>query len=632
MKDAPAVVMLDDAGRVAGWTRRAEPFLAGDDAFAAALAEAARATTEEQKCVLARSDGTPVIARMFPALGGGAGAPTGGWIILLSPGSVAGKYFEAFQNADVVLQSIAEGVSVQDASGRLLYANDAAARLCGFKDAQEMLSTRPEDILACFEVLDESGAPIDPARLPGRRALLGEDPEPMLVRVRQRAGGGLWWSQIRASAIHDDAGRPELAVNLWHDVTRTQRRAEVARILAESARRLAASLDYESTLAAVAQSLVPELADWSSVELVEGGVRKTLAVAHADPEKIAFARRLSERYPPDPDATTGAANVLRTGRAELWSDIPEELLRASAVDEEHWRMIEELGLRSAIIVPIPVAGRTEGVLSLVSAESGRRYDDDDFELACEIGRRAGTAIEHARAYQAAQRAIDARDDFLSVAGHELRTPLAALSLQLETLKAALDSGRLEKERDKYAARIEKSLGQVARLGKLVDDLLDVARVSTGRLALEPTTVDLAEIVRETATRLSEVAARAGSAISVDAPAPVVGAWDPRRLEQVVANLVGNAVKYGEGKPIEVSCAARGTDAALVVRDHGIGIAAADQDRVFRRFERAVPEANYAGLGLGLWIVREIVEAHGGRISLASEPGRGTTFEVVLPLR
>lgn len=544
----------------------------------------------------------------------------------------AGKHEAALRHADFVLRGSSDGVTVQDDTGRLLYVNDAAARICGFPDAQTMLATPPREIVDRFEVLDEHGAPVTMDRFPGRRALAGEAPEPMLLRVRHRATGQTWWSLVRAHAIMGDGGKPELAVNIWHDASREQRQREGARFLGEVTARLAASLDYAITLEEAARAVVPELADWCTVDLVEEGVRRSLAVAHTDPAKVEAARAYRRKYPPDESSARGVPNVLRTGAPELYRDLPEELLRASTRSEEQWRALEELGLKSLMIVPIVVRGTTEGALTLIAAESGRRYDEADLALACELGRRAGTAIENARAYSAAQRAIRTRDEFLAVAGHELRTPLAALMLQIESLRAAMLTGAITKDPARYSTRLDKTFGHALRLARLVDGLLDVSRIAEGQIELSLEEVDLARLVHETCERFTDDATRAGCELDVIANVPCVGHWDPQRLEQVVSNLLSNAMKYGAGKPIEVRCEAHGDTVAIVVQDHGIGIAPEHRSRVFGRFERAVSERNYAGLGLGLWITREIVTMHGGSIEVVSEVDKGSTFTVSLPKR
>lgn len=547
-------------------------------------------------------------------------------------GTGSDKYRESFARADVLLRGIADGVTVQDREGRLVYANDAAARQCGLPDARTMLAASTHEILDRFEMQDEHGAPLDPALLPGRRALAGEASASLLLRVRDRKTGRVWWSLVRAHAITNEGGVPELAVNIWHDASKEQRQREAARLLADATSRLAASLDYSDTLVSVARALVPGLADFCSVDLLDHGVIRPLAVAHADREREQQAQAFLASYPPDPDATTGVAAVLRSGIAELHPELSPQRAGTVARDDRHDAAKRTLGLCSSMIVPIVVEGKAAGTLSLATAESGRRYDEDDLELAREIGRRAGTAIAHARAYASAKMAIRSRDEFLAVAGHELRTPLAALMLQIESLKLNMKSGVLARDPERFAMRIDKSFGHALRLARLVDGMLDVPRISDGRIELKREEIDLSVLVRETCERFADDATRAGSTLTVHEAHACTGHWDPSRLEQIVSNLLTNATKYGGGKPIDVRFACARDTVTLLVEDHGIGIAAEDRERIFRRFERAVSERNYPGFGLGLWITRELVLAHGGSIHVTSEPSRGSTFTVTLPRR
>jgi len=232
-----------------------------------------------------------------------------------------------------------------------------------------------------------------------------------------------------------------------------------------------------------------------------------------------------------------------------------------------------------------------------------------------------------------RKAVRDRDDFLSIASHELRTPLTTLSLEIQSLKRALGKhpkGLPKSDRLERSAAVAEN--QINRLITLVEELLDVSRLASGRLRVEPTEFDLSELVREVASRLKPSLDAAGCALSLEARARTIGSWDRLRVEQVVANLVSNALKYGPGNPVEMSVTQETECACLRVRDHGIGIAHADQRRIFQRFERAVPLSHYSGFGLGLWIAREIVAAHGGSIDVDSELGRGSTFIVRLPLR
>jgi signal transduction histidine kinase len=407
---------------------------------------------------------------------------------------------------------------------------------------------------------------------------------------------------------------------------------ERAVFLSRASALLGGSLDYEETLRNVASLSVPQIGDWCGIELVEAGgtpevpITKQVAVAHVDPAKVQFAKDLRLRYPPDPKATTGVFEVIRTGRSEVYREIPDELLVKSAIDAEHLRISRELGLRSVMIVPIKDRGTVLGVITFVAAESDRRYGEDDLRMAEQLAERAGAAISNASLYAAAREAVRIRDEFMLVAGHELRTPLAALALHHEALAATRDGTPLEKVRERGA----KLQGQTHRLARLVEDLLDVSRISAGRLTLERDEIDLAELVREVGERMKEELERARCPLTLDVE-PVRGFWDRARLDQIITNLVANAAKYGKGSPIEISLRRENDRAVLRVVDHGIGIAEHDQARIFRRFERAVSPRKFGGLGLGLWITSELVHAHGGDIAVSSVPGDGATFTVSLPV-
>jgi PAS domain S-box-containing protein len=239
--------------------------------------------------------------------------------------------------------------------------------------------------------------------------------------------------------------------------------------------------------------------------------------------------------------------------------------------------------------------------------------------------------ERARLYRQAQEEVRRRDEFLSIASHELRTPVAALQLQLQMLHRVAER-TAEPLPPTLVEKVEGLERQTRRLTVLVNELLDVSRMRLGRLELRLEEMDLAELAREAVRQLEAELRRSGSRIAVRAEAPAPGHWDRLRLEQVLTNLLVNAAKFGEGRPIAVSVQAEEGLARLTVADQGIGIPAEHQERIFGRFERAASAEHYGGLGLGLYIAREIVEAHGGRIRLASAPGLGSTFTVELPQR
>lgn len=227
-------------------------------------------------------------------------------------------------------------------------------------------------------------------------------------------------------------------------------------------------------------------------------------------------------------------------------------------------------------------------------------------------------------------AVKARDEFLSIASHELKTPLTALDLQICSALRLVQGRALDGLGPKLTSKLHVATKQVERLKGLINNLLDVTKITAGRMRPVKRETDLAEIVRDVGTRSREMLGGSESQVHIDAGRPIRGFWDPVLLETIVSNLVSNAVKFGEGKPVEVTVGADAERATLTVRDYGIGISPSDQERIFGRFERAVPDKHFGGFGVGLWIARQATEAHDGTIHVSSTPGAGSTFVVQLP--
>ncbi len=300
---------------------------------------------------------------------------------------------------EAILQGVADAVTAQGPDGKLLFANDAAVRTLGFDSTEELLSAPINTILDRFDILDEDLRPFPLEALPGRRALAGEDAPEAIVRFRVRGTGEESWAAVKATPIRDQDGNVRMAINVIEDIT-AHKRAELSqRFLARSAEVLASSLNPDELLVEVANLAVPEVADWVAVDLAtDSGRLDRKALAHVDPDVREWALEMSQRYPSQPDAPAGVYEVIRTGQAELYPEIPDELLREGAQDEEHYRILTEFGMRSAIIVPMTTRGRTIGALTFVSGSSGRRFDEQDVELAHELARRCATAIDNARLY------------------------------------------------------------------------------------------------------------------------------------------------------------------------------------------------------------------------------------------
>ncbi len=306
---------------------------------------------------------------------------------------------QARDQLEAILRGVADAVTAQAPDGRLLFANEAAVAMLGYDSSQALLDAPISEVVDRFEMLDEAGEPMPVEQLPGRRAVQKGEPSEAILRFRVRATGEERWSAVKATPIHDQEGRAVMAINVIEDISEHKRSELGQRFLAESSAVLASSLDRRELLQQVAALAVPGLADWCAVDLRadDGGIER-MALAHADPDQVAWAKELERRYPMDPDAPTGVPNVLRTGAAELYSDIPDELIREAAIDEEHYRLITRLGMRSAIIAPLVARERTIGALTFVSGPSGRRFDERDLELARELALRCAAAIENARLY------------------------------------------------------------------------------------------------------------------------------------------------------------------------------------------------------------------------------------------
>jgi predicted ATPase/signal transduction histidine kinase len=401
-----------------------------------------------------------------------------------------------------------------------------------------------------------------------------------------------------------------------------ERAEQRAALLAEAGTVLSEALDYESRLRALARLCVRRLADWCVIDLLEDGRIRRAAGAHADPAKERVLRCMSERYPPSRSSPHPVAMVVRSGEPLLLREISDETLRDITENEDHAKLARELGACSAIVVPLVAREQTFGWLNL-SSGTPRRYGSSDLDLALDLARRAAIHVDNARLYRASQEAVRVRDDFLTVASHELFTPITSLRLSLQAL-ARKRGGDAE-----LSTLITLAARQGDRLQTLVGDLLEVTCLEKEGLSLELAPVALLGVVRDVLRAYGADLARARCEVSLHGD-DVTGLWDRRRLEQLVKNLVSNAVKFGTGRPIEITVVQRDGLARLVVADHGAGVDPARLPHIFERFERAASVRHYGGLGLGLYICRRIVEAQGGSIRADSEPGIGTTLTVELP--
>ena len=420
------------------------------------------------------------------------------------------------------------------------------------------------------------------------------------------------------------------ALLFWvsREEARALARAESASLragfLAEAGRILASSLDYPRTLQQVSLLASSRVADGCVMNVQEPGGVPLWIAGFPDP---AFARDAVEglRASVAPADGQGSAEGLRSDRPQIRNDLGAASEPLFERDPALLSLHRSAGTRHLLTAPLFARGEPLGAITLISVRPALRFGEADVAMVEDLARLVVAAIDTGRLYRRAQHSLRLRDEFLSIASHELKTPLTSLGLQAESLR--VQAGRAPPE--VIVRKTDSIRRNLERLNRLVATMLDLSRITSGRLELDLEPLELGEVAREVASRFEDEAARAGCELRVEAQEPVTGIWDRLRVDQVLTNLVSNALKYGPGKPVDVRVFARGDRAFLQVHDQGIGIGAEDHDRIFERFERAVSERNYGGFGLGLWIVRRIVEALGGTVTVESAAGSGATFTVEL---
>ncbi|WP_438036685.1 sensor histidine kinase [Sorangium sp. So ce204] len=538
---------------------------------------------------------------------------------------VEARVREQLEFTRAVTGSIGEGVIAMDREGRITFFNPAAERLLGWT-TEEVVGRRVQEVVR-FRRADGTSIPDEDH--PALRTIHTGEPvrsDEDVVSRRDRAA-------LHVSCTFaplQRAGQVSGAVLVFRGIMEVKRAEQVQRLFAEVSAVLASSLDYAETVSSVARLSVHALADLYFVDLVdENGRVERLAPTSADPAKQRLAERMGD-FAQRPGWETPQARVLRNGEPLLIPEITESAVGAAAHDPGHRGSLRAGGSGAVMVVPLVARGRTIGTLTFVTAEPSRRYSAADLVVAEEVARRAATAVENARLYQHAQRAIRTRDDFLAIVSHDLKNPLSAIltaaALLMRTLPAD-EAGAHDRR------KAEVILLAAQRMLRIIGDLLDVAAIEAGRLSVEKRMHAAGALVHDAIEMERALAAQKHLVLEgeIRGGGDFEVRCDRERVLQVFANLIGNAIKFtAEGGAITVRAEPRGDEALFAVTDTGAGIHADELPHIFDRFWQ-VSETARLGTGLGLTIAKGFVEALGGRIWAESQLGAGATLFFTLPL-
>ena len=530
---------------------------------------------------------------------------------------------------DRALAAASTGITIADARRPdmpLIFANPMFEQMTGYQAATVL--GRNCRFLQGHETDPQTVALIHEALAAGK---------PCRVTLRNyRRDGSPIWIDLSLAPVHDDAGQLTHYIGIQADVTERVRAARGQRLLADAGAILAESLEYEMLLTRVAWLVTERIADWCAIDLIdEQGRPRRMVIAHADPADAPLAAELLE-HPVAPAAEDSALPLRQGGGHALL--VPGQHDAQGQEEGQPSADSHALGLphaTSTITAPLMVRGRHFGTISCITARAGRAtYNEGDRAVVEELAHRCALAIDNAELYRQTREAVSARDQFVSIASHELRTPVTSAKGYLQLLDRHLGQESFDRDRMKvYTARIAAG---IERLEALVGDLLDASRTQQGRLDLIPAPCDLTTIAGAVLSRFEEQVERSqGHTLVFDAPEAVPGEWDMGRLDQVLTNLLSNALKYSpEGGTITLQIRRQDDGGALVsITDHGLGIPLEEQRLLFTPFMRgSAAQGRISGTGLGLYIVRQIIEGHGGTIGVESAPGHGSTFTFTIPAR
>ncbi|WP_010583604.1 hybrid sensor histidine kinase/response regulator [Schlesneria paludicola] len=520
-----------------------------------------------------------------------------------------------------IVESTDDAIVSLDLEDKVVSWNEAAERLYGYR-AEEMLG-KPLTNIVPDDLTDEL--------IVIQQKLRDGDRVNLYETARLRKDGTRIDVSLTISPLRTADGRIVGCSKIARDISQRKRMEQTNRFLADSSAALAVLVDYQSTLQKIASLSVPYFADWATVDLIAAdGMLNRVAVAHRDPLLIQEAIEMNRRFPPEPTSSHGVWNIVNSAKGELIAEIDDALIASTTNRPELRDYLTRLGIRSYIGVPLKVRDRILGVIMFFCAESGRRYGEHDLWVANELAQRAAIAIENASLYQNLKEADRRKDEFLAILAHELRNPLAPMRNAIQILHQGADKASVVQYSRDVIDR------QIQQMTRLIDDLLDVSRISRNKLELRKEAVTLQNVIECAIEASQPVITESGHKLAVSLPDQPIGLnGDPTRLAQIFLNLLNNAAKYTErGGQIELRARVHGSQIVVNISDNGIGIPADKVPSLFQMFAQVQDSIarSQGGLGIGLSLVKRLVEMHGGTIEASSEGvGQGSRFTVRLPI-
>lgn len=524
---------------------------------------------------------------------------------------------QLIQRQAALLEVTSDAIILWKYQGEIVYWNRGAERFYGFT-RQEALGRQTHDLLRTrhnvpwqqiLDTLSKTG------RWEGELIHTTKDGRPVNVACR------------KVLVTEEDGTLLIMETN--QDITGRKRTQERQQVLDRASEKLIASLNYQVTLPEIAQMIVPALADYCRIALLDEQQQiKDIVAHHIDPQKIVLVQELYAQYKDRVRSTSGIQNLLETGKPELISHVNEEVLEPISQENPGVAaIVRALGLRSYMGTPLIARGRIIGALTFSSTQPYRHYTQDDLFFAQELSRRIAFTLDNAYHYLQAQEAISLRDDFLSMASHELKTPLTSLKIYTQIVQRQL----ARKGEEDLGHSLAKMDAQLNKLTLLIGDLLNVSRIEHGQLALQMDAFDINELVREMVAQVQLIATSHTVRVEGRITRSVWG--DRDRIAQVILNLLSNAIKYSPGaNTVIVHLTPEQDHADVSVQDFGIGIDSEHLNKIFLRFYRVSgsEEKTFPGLGIGLYLSQEILKRHGSNMTVESEKGNGSLFRFTLP--